>query len=71
MSTAAMPKAARNGDIGAFRDTDLAFHRRVCTACGNSFLLRLCRTIESCRMRAARLHSPFNNNIGESGEKGG
>lgn len=43
----AMRKAARDGDIGAFRDADLAFHRRVCAACGNSFLLRLWRTIES------------------------
>jgi DNA-binding GntR family transcriptional regulator/transposase len=43
----AMRQAARDGDIGAFRDADLAFHRRVCAACGNSFLLRLWRTIES------------------------
>ncbi|MFC4113385.1 FCD domain-containing protein [Nonomuraea zeae] len=43
----AMRAAARDGDIGAFRDADLAFHRRVCAACGNSFLLRLWRTIES------------------------
>ncbi|MEV4115726.1 FCD domain-containing protein [Nonomuraea sp. NPDC049695] len=42
-----MRQAARDGDIGAFRDADLAFHRRVCAACGNSFLLRLWRTIES------------------------
>ncbi|MFI7700416.1 FCD domain-containing protein [Nonomuraea sp. NPDC049480] len=43
----AMRRAAQDGDIGAFRDADLAFHRRVCAACGNSFLLRLWRTIES------------------------
>ncbi|TDE44792.1 FCD domain-containing protein [Nonomuraea mesophila] len=43
----AMRRAAGDGDIGAFRDADLAFHRRVCAACGNSFLLRLWRTIES------------------------
>ncbi|MEO3884408.1 FCD domain-containing protein [Nonomuraea sp. B5E05] len=43
----AMRRAAGEGDIGAFRDADLAFHRRVCAACGNSFLLRLWRTIES------------------------
>ncbi|TDC05647.1 FCD domain-containing protein [Nonomuraea longispora] len=43
----AMQRAAGDGDIGAFRDADLAFHRRVCAACGNSFLLRLWRTIES------------------------
>lgn len=43
----AMRQAAQDGDIGAFRDADLAFHRRVCAACGNSFLLRLWRTIES------------------------
>lgn len=42
-----MRAAAAGGDIGAFRDADLSFHRRVCGACGNSFLLRLWRTLES------------------------
>ncbi|NKQ56887.1 FCD domain-containing protein [Amycolatopsis sp. K13G38] len=43
----AMREAARRGDIGAFRDADLTFHREVCAAAGNAFLNRIWRTIES------------------------
>lgn len=43
---AAMRRAAEHADIGAFRDADMAFHRTVCDASGNSFLARLWRTIE-------------------------
>ncbi|MEV0400314.1 FCD domain-containing protein [Actinoallomurus sp. NPDC050550] len=42
----AMRRAAGRGDIGGFRDADMAFHRHVCAACGNGFLLRVWRMIE-------------------------
>ncbi|GAA4488829.1 GntR family transcriptional regulator [Actinoallomurus oryzae] len=41
-----MRRAAGRGDIGGFRDADMAFHRDVCAASGNSFLLRVWRMIE-------------------------
>lgn len=41
-----MRRAAARGDIGGFRDADMAFHRHVCAASGNSFLLRVWRMIE-------------------------
>jgi DNA-binding GntR family transcriptional regulator len=41
-----MRTAASAGDIGAFREADITFHRDVCVASGNSFLTRLWRTIE-------------------------
>ncbi|WP_049568889.1 FCD domain-containing protein [Streptomyces sp. SBT349] len=40
-------RAAEEGDIGAFRDADMSFHRHVCEAAGNSALTRLWRMIES------------------------
>jgi DNA-binding GntR family transcriptional regulator len=39
--------AAEQGDIGAFRDADMSFHRHVCEASGNAALGRLWRLIES------------------------
>ncbi|MDT0401402.1 MULTISPECIES: GntR family transcriptional regulator [Streptomyces] len=39
--------AAAQGDIGAFRDADMSFHRHVCEATGNAALIRLWRMIES------------------------
>ncbi|WP_419999005.1 FCD domain-containing protein [Streptomyces boninensis] len=39
--------AADRGDIGAFRDADMCFHRHVCEAAGNAALARLWRMIES------------------------
>ncbi|MET7994558.1 FCD domain-containing protein [Amycolatopsis sp. NPDC005232] len=41
-----MRTAATAGDIGAFREADITFHRDVCAASGNSFLARLWRTME-------------------------
>jgi len=41
-----MRAAAAGGDIGAFREADVTFHRDVCAASGNSVLARLWRTIE-------------------------
>ncbi|WP_326794189.1 GntR family transcriptional regulator [Streptomyces sp. NBC_01808] len=40
-------RAAESGDIGAFRDADMSFHRHVCEAAGNAALIRLWRMIES------------------------
>ncbi|WP_432042998.1 GntR family transcriptional regulator [Streptomyces cadmiisoli] len=40
-------RAAAQGDIGAFRDADMSFHRHVCEATGNAALIRLWRLIES------------------------
>ncbi|MFD0664839.1 GntR family transcriptional regulator [Thermocatellispora tengchongensis] len=43
---ARMRKAAEQGDIGDFREADMAFHRHVAAACGNSFLPRVWRALE-------------------------
>lgn len=44
---AGLRRAAGRGDIGAFRDADMSFHRHVCEAAGNAALIRLWRMIES------------------------
>lgn len=44
---ARLRRAAAGGDIGAFRDADMSFHRHVCEAAGNAALTRLWRMIES------------------------
>ncbi|MER6952308.1 FCD domain-containing protein, partial [Nonomuraea sp. NPDC000554] len=41
-----MRNAATQGDIAAFREADLRFHRLVCALGGNSMLLKLWTTIE-------------------------
>lgn len=41
-----MREAARQGDIGGFREADVTFHRDVCAASGNGFLVRLWGAIE-------------------------
>ncbi|NGN62994.1 FCD domain-containing protein [Streptomyces sp. A7024] len=40
-------RCAETGDIGAFREADMSFHRHVCEAAGNSALTRLWQMIES------------------------
>ncbi|RKN44921.1 GntR family transcriptional regulator [Streptomyces hoynatensis] len=47
VDVARLRRAADEGDIGAFRDADMAFHRHVCEAAGNAALTRLWRMIES------------------------
>lgn len=42
-----MTEAARCGDIGAFRDADMLFHRQVCAASGNAMLLRVWQVLEA------------------------
>ncbi|MET9275787.1 FCD domain-containing protein [Kribbella sp. NPDC003557] len=41
-----MIEAAGHHDIGAFRESDLRFHRQVLATSGNSMLLRVWRTLE-------------------------
>jgi DNA-binding GntR family transcriptional regulator/transcriptional regulator with XRE-family HTH domain len=41
-----MREAAHAGDIGGFREADITFHRDVCAASGNGFLVRLWGSIE-------------------------
>ncbi|MGW7684166.1 GntR family transcriptional regulator [Kribbella sp. NPDC054772] len=41
-----MSEAADHHDIGAFRESDLRFHRQVLATSGNSMLLRVWRTLE-------------------------
>ncbi|MFG1910191.1 FCD domain-containing protein [Kribbella sp. NPDC048928] len=41
-----MSEAAEHHDIGAFRESDLRFHRQVLATSGNSMLLKVWRTLE-------------------------
>ncbi|MFH9089152.1 GntR family transcriptional regulator [Streptomyces sp. NPDC017673] len=52
----AMREAAGAGDIGRFRDADIAFHRVLCEASGNPFLSRIWSLMEPS-LRALRVVS--------------
>jgi DNA-binding GntR family transcriptional regulator len=52
----AMRKAALQGDVGAFRDADITFHRTVCEVSGNPFLPKLWAVMEPS-LRALRVVS--------------
>ncbi|MEW1642555.1 MULTISPECIES: GntR family transcriptional regulator [unclassified Streptomyces] len=52
----AMRQAARQGDVGLFRDADITFHRTVCEASGNPFLPKLWGVMEP-NLRALRVVS--------------
>lgn len=49
----AMRRAAADGDIVRFRECDIDFHRKVCEASGNGFLVRLWGVMEPS-LRALR-----------------
>ena len=52
----AMRQAARQGDVGRFRDADITFHRTVCEVSGNPFLPKLWAVMEP-NLRALRVVS--------------
>ncbi|WUD71391.1 GntR family transcriptional regulator [Streptomyces sp. NBC_00510] len=52
----AMREAAREGDVGRFRDADISFHRLVCEASGNPFLPKVWAVMEPS-LRALRVVS--------------
>ncbi|WP_329536971.1 GntR family transcriptional regulator (plasmid) [Streptomyces sp. NBC_01450] len=52
----AMREAAAAGDVGAFRDADIGFHRVLCEASGNPFLSRIWSLMEPS-LRALRVVS--------------
>ncbi|MGW1541679.1 GntR family transcriptional regulator [Streptomyces sp. NPDC002309] len=52
----AMREAAAAGDVGSFRDADIAFHRVLCEASGNPFLSRIWKLMEPS-LRALRVVS--------------
>jgi DNA-binding GntR family transcriptional regulator len=52
----AMRQAARQGDVGRFRDADITFHRTVCQVSGNPFLPKLWAVMEP-NLRALRVVS--------------
>ncbi|MEV7151017.1 GntR family transcriptional regulator [Streptomyces sp. NPDC051287] len=51
-----MREAARDGDVGRFRDADIVFHRIVCEAGGNPFLPKVWAVMEPS-LRALRVVS--------------